>query len=64
MKIDDIPVASAEALAPILLACIQRLGEHGREGAIALARILEDDDADFDEGASWIEDVASGGCKE
>lgn len=60
MTIDDIATASPKALAPILLATIQRLGEHGRDGAVALARILDDGDADFDEGAAWIEDIASG----
>ncbi|MBN9505393.1 MAG: hypothetical protein J0I69_05150 [Altererythrobacter sp.] len=60
MKIDDIDTANPEALAPVLLAAIQRLGQLGRNGAIALAAILEDDDGDFDEAASWIADVASG----
>ena len=64
MTIDDIANASPETLAPILLASIQRLGEHGRTGALALARILDDGDADFDEGAAWIEDVANGGVKD
>lgn len=61
MKIDDIPTASADTLAPILLATMQRLGELGRPGAEALARIVEDDDGHFDEAADWIADIASGG---
>lgn len=60
MKIDDIAVADAEALAPVLLAAIQRLGQLGRSGAVALARQVEDGDADFDEAAGWIEEIAAG----
>lgn len=60
MKIDDIALADAEALAPVLLAAIQRLGQLGRSGAVALARQVEDGDADFDEAAGWIEEIAAG----
>lgn len=60
MKIDDIDTASPEALAPVLLACLQRLGQLGRNGAIALARLVDDGDADFDEAAEWIGDIANG----
>ncbi|HWU92320.1 MAG TPA: hypothetical protein VN106_03640 [Sphingomicrobium sp.] len=63
MTIDDIGMASPETLAPILLACLHRLGQHGRDGAAALARLVTDDDADFDEAAAWIEDIASGGVR-
>ena len=61
MKIDDLSTASADALAPVLLAAMQRLGELGRPGAEALARALEDDDGYFDEAADWIADIARGG---
>ncbi len=60
MKIDDIALADGDALAPVLLAAIQRLGQLGRSGAVALARQIEDGDADFDEAAGWIEEIASG----
>ena len=60
MKIDDIALADADTLAPILLAAIQRLGQLGRSGAVALARQVEDGDADFDEAAEWIADIAAG----
>ena len=55
MKIDDIALADAEALAPVLLAAIQRLGQLGRSGAVALARQVDDGDA-----AEWIADIAAG----
>ena len=60
MKIDDIALADADVLAPVLLAALQRLGQFGRSGAVALARQVEDGDADFDEAASWIADIAAG----
>jgi hypothetical protein len=56
----DIGTATPETLAPVLLCAIQRLGQLGRTGAVALAAIVEDDDADYEEGASWIGDVAAG----
>lgn len=63
MKISNISTANPEALAPVLLAAMQRLGQLGRNGALALAAILDDDDGDFDEASQWIGDVASGGLK-
>lgn len=60
MKIEDIGTADDEALAPVLLASLQRLGQLGRSGAAALARLVEDGDADFDEAAEWIAEIASG----
>ncbi|MFA7603340.1 MAG: hypothetical protein WCY29_10065 [Novosphingobium sp.] len=63
MRISEIETANPEALAPVLLAAIQRLGQLGRNGALALASLLEDDDSDFDEAAEWIADIASGGLK-
>ena len=60
MKIDDIALADAETLAPVLLAAIQRLWQLGRSGAVALARQVKDGDADFDEAAEWIADIAAG----
>lgn len=64
MNASDIGTASAVQLAPVVLAALQRLGELGREGAVALARLVEDDDADFDEAAEWIADIASGGLRD
>lgn len=60
MNISDIDTATPEQLAPILLGALQRLGQLGRAGAVALAALVDDGDADFDEAASWIEDVAAG----
>lgn len=60
MKIEDIETADPEALAPVLLAAIQRLGQLGRSGTEALARLVDDGDVDFDEAATWIADIASG----
>jgi len=60
MTIDTIDMASPEELAPILLVCLQRLGQHGRDGALALARLVADDDGDFDEAADWIAEIAAG----
>ena len=60
MKIEDITMADDEALAPVLLTTLQRLGQLGRSGAAALARLVEDGDADFDEAAEWIAEIASG----
>ncbi len=61
MRISDIHLASADELAPVLIEALQRLGQLGRAGAVALAALVEDGDADFDEAAGWIEQVASGG---
>ncbi|MEW6629133.1 MAG: hypothetical protein AB1431_20360 [Pseudomonadota bacterium] len=64
MPKSNIETATPEELAPILLAALQRLGQHGRQGAIALARLVEDCDADFDEAAEWIGDIVTGGIAE
>ena len=64
MKIDDIDTLTPAQLASVLRATIQRLGQLGRTGAIALAAVVEDDDGDFDEGASWVNDVAAGGVRD
>lgn len=64
MKIGDIDTLTPEQLAPVLRATIQRLGQLGRTGAVALAAVVEDDDGDFDEGASWVSDVAAGGVRD
>ena len=63
MNIPNLDTTSPEVLAPILHAAIQRLGQLGRTGAVALAALVEDDDADFDEAASWIADIAAGGLR-
>ncbi len=60
MKIETIESADPETLAPLLLAALQRLGQHGRPGAIALSQLVADDDGEFDEGASWISSIAQG----
>lgn len=60
MTMHNIDMAPADELAPILLAAIRRLGELGRTGAVALASLIEDGDADFDEAAQWIADIAAG----
>lgn len=60
MKIGNLPTATPEALAPVLLAAIQRLGQLGRTGAVALAALVDDGDGDFDEAAEWIADIAAG----
>ncbi|EQB31351.1 hypothetical protein M529_15050 [Sphingobium ummariense RL-3] len=31
---------------------------------MALARLVADDDTDFDEASEWIEDIAAGGLRE
>jgi len=64
MTLTEIEDATPDALAPVLLAAMQRLGQLGRCGAVALERILDDGDADFDEAAGWIADVAAGGVRE
>lgn len=60
MNIDEIGAADPDALAPAALAALQRLGQLGRAGAIALAKLVTDDDADFHEAASWIADITAG----
>lgn len=64
MRISDIDTANPEALAPVLLATMQRLGQLGRNGALALAAVLDDGDAEFDEAAEWIADLAAGKLKD
>ncbi|MBB3862517.1 hypothetical protein GGQ88_003818 [Novosphingobium hassiacum] len=61
MNLSHLETATADSLAPVLLAALHRLGRLGREGAVALARLAGDDDADFDEAAEWIADIARGG---
>ncbi len=64
MRTSQIDTATPDELALVLLLALQRLGQLGRTGAIALARRIEDDDADFDEAAEWIADIVSGGLRE
>lgn len=64
MQTSRIDTATPEDLAPVLLSALQRLGQLGREGAVALSRLVTDDDADFDEAAEWISDIAAGGLRE
>lgn len=64
MTTSDIDTATPEQLAPVLYAAIQRLGQLGRAGALALAALVDEDDADFEEAASWISDIAAGGLRE
>jgi len=64
MQTSPIENATPEELAPILLSALQRMGQLGREGAVALARLVADDDGDFDEAAEWIEEIAAGGLRE
>lgn len=64
MKISDIETASPEALAPVLLTVLQRLGQLGRNGAVALARLVEEDDADVEEALEWLADIAAGSLRE
>lgn len=64
MQTSRIENATSDELAPILLSALQRMGQLGREGAVALARLVADDDGDFDEAAEWIEEIAAGGLRE
>lgn len=48
----------------MLLAAIQRLGQLGRTGAVALARLVDDGDMDFDEASHWITEILGGGLRE
>ncbi|MGE4410438.1 MAG: hypothetical protein AB7D33_07705 [Sphingobium sp.] len=64
MTTSDIDTATPEQLAPILYAAIERLGQLGRTGAVALAALVEEDDPDFEEGGAWIGDVAAGDLRE
>lgn len=43
----------------LLLATIQRLGQLGRNGAIALAALVDEGDTDFEEAPEWIADIAA-----
>ena len=61
MPISPIDHATPGELAPVLLTALQRLG---REGAVALAHLVPDDDGDFDEAADWIEEIAGGRLRE
>jgi hypothetical protein len=64
MTTSDIDTATPEQLAPVLYAAIQRLGQLGRTGAVALAALVDEDDADFEEAASWLSDIAAGDLRE
>jgi hypothetical protein len=64
MQNTPIETATPEDLAPVLLSALQRRGQLGREGAVALSRLVADDDANFDEAAEWNSDVAAGGLRE
>lgn len=64
MNTSDIDTATPEQLAPVLHTAIQRLGQLGRTGAVALGALVDEDDADFEEGASWICDIAAGDLTE
>ncbi|MCF8709945.1 hypothetical protein [Rhizorhapis sp. SPR117] len=64
MQTSRIENATPDELAPILLSALQRMGQLGRDGAMALARLVADDDGDFDEAAEWIEEIAAGGLRE
>lgn len=64
MQTSRIDTATSNELAPVLLSALQRLGQLGREGALALAHLVDDDDADFDEASEWIADIAAGGLRE
>ena len=64
MKTDDIDTATPEQLAPVLYAALQRLGQLGRRGAVALAALVDEEDADFEEAASWVGDIAAGALRE
>ena len=64
MKTDDIDTETPEQLAPVLFAALQRLGQICRTGAVALAALVDDEDADFEEAASWVGDIAAGDLRE
>ncbi|MGI9376027.1 MAG: hypothetical protein ACR2PC_08040 [Tsuneonella suprasediminis] len=64
MNTSDIDTATPEQLAPVLYAAIERLGQLGRTGAVALAALVDEDDAGFEEAASWINDIAAGELRE
>jgi len=64
MTTSNIDTATPEQLAPILYAAIQRLGQLGRTGAAALAALVDEDDADFEEAAAWLSDIAAGDLRE
>ncbi len=64
MKLHDIETATPEALAPFLLAALKRLGQLGRDGAVALASIAEESDADLDEANEWLTEIVDGGLRD
>ena len=64
MKLHDIETATPEALAPFLLAALKRFGQLGREGAVVLARLVEDEDPDLDEANEWLTDIVDGGHRD
>ncbi|WP_145200314.1 hypothetical protein [Sphingobium sp. B2] len=64
MNLHDIDTATPEVLAPLLLKALQRLGQLGREGAVALAALIDDDDADLDEANEWLTDIVDGGLRD
>ena len=50
---------TAGELAEVAVAVVEQMGRLGRDAAVAVARVLPGDMADFDEGASWIEDISA-----
>ena len=60
MKPSALETATPDKLAPVLLAALRRLGQLGREGALALTRLIPDGDDDIEEAAEWIADIAHG----
>lgn len=41
-------------------AAIAQGGTHGRDFGVELGKLLDDADADFDEGAQWVQDCVEG----
>ena len=64
MTISDIDTATPEQLAPALYAALPRLGQPGRNGAVALAALIEDEDPDIEEAAEWVAEIAAGGLRD
>ena len=60
MNISEVGAADPDTLAPAALAALQRLAQSSRDGAIPMARLVTDDDADFNKAASWIADITAG----
>ena len=56
----DIDIATPEQLAPVLHAAIQRLGQLGRTGSLALAALVDSEDDDYNHGSFWIDSIAEG----